>query len=144
MTIKKLVLPEGLTKLGYMYITVDDITIPSTVVKMSSNNYFIDLKHCRVSWTTPLEVASLVDDDIDLSDATLHVPEGTKDLYAAADSWKRFGKIVEDGGKSGIHSISKSDDSQLGIWYTLDGRQLQGKPNNKGIYINKGCKIVIK
>ncbi len=29
-------------------------------------------------------------------------------------------------------------------WYTLDGRRLQGKPTQKGLYINKGVKIVIK
>lgn len=29
-------------------------------------------------------------------------------------------------------------------WYTLDGRRLQGKPDQKGIYINNGKKIVIK
>ena len=29
-------------------------------------------------------------------------------------------------------------------WYTLDGRKLAGKPTQKGLYINKGVKIVIK
>ena len=29
-------------------------------------------------------------------------------------------------------------------WYTLDGRKLQGKPTQKGVYINNGSKIVIK
>ena len=29
---------------------------------------------------------------------TLHVPQGAKELYAAAPGWKEFGKIVEDGG----------------------------------------------
>ena len=29
-------------------------------------------------------------------------------------------------------------------WYTLDGRKLAGKPAQKGLYINKGVKIVIK
>lgn len=30
------------------------------------------------------------------------------------------------------------------LWYTLDGRQLNGKPTTKGIYINNGRKIAIK
>lgn len=143
LTIKTLVLPEGLTTLGCMYLTVDDITIPSTVIKMSPNNYFINLKHCRVSWTTPLEVAGFIDDDINLSNATLHVPEGTKELYAAADGWKRFGKIVEDGGKSGIQTVTTADTIAT-PWYTLDGRQLQSQPTRKGIYLHQGRKIVIK
>lgn len=31
-----------------------------------------------------------------------------------------------------------------GIWYTLDGRRLQGVPAKKGIYINNGKKVIIK
>ena len=142
-TIKTLVLPEGLTTIGRMHITVDDITIPSTVVNMSADNYFLDLKHCRVSWTTPLEVAGLIGDNVKLDKATLHVPEGTKDLYAAADSWKRFGTIVEDGGKSGIQAVTTAD-TVATPWYTLDGRQLQSQPTRKGIYLHNGRKIVIK
>jgi hypothetical protein len=29
-------------------------------------------------------------------------------------------------------------------WYTLDGRKLNARPTQKGIYINKGKKVVIK
>ena len=29
-------------------------------------------------------------------------------------------------------------------WYTFDGRKLNTKPTEKGIYINKGKKIIIK
>ena len=34
--------------------------------------------------------------------------------------------------------------SSLTEWYSLDGRQLQGKPAQKGVYITKGQKIFIK
>ena len=34
--------------------------------------------------------------------------------------------------------------SSLTEWYSLDGRQLQGKPAQKGVYITKGLKIFIK
>ncbi len=34
--------------------------------------------------------------------------------------------------------------SSLTEWYSLDGRQLQGKPVQKGVYITKGRKIFIK
>ena len=33
---------------------------------------------------------------------------------------------------------------QEASWYTLDGRRLSGKPAQKGVYINKGKKIIIK
>ena len=29
-------------------------------------------------------------------------------------------------------------------WYSLDGRRLEGKPSQRGIYVNNGRKIVIK
>jgi hypothetical protein len=29
-------------------------------------------------------------------------------------------------------------------WYTLDGRLLEGKPTQKGLYIHKGNKVIIK
>lgn len=30
------------------------------------------------------------------------------------------------------------------VWYTLDGIRLDGKPTQKGIYVNKGKKVIIK
>ena len=35
-------------------------------------------------------------------------------------------------------------DGQSGIWYTLDGRKLDGKPSRAGVYIYNGKKVVIK
>ena len=29
-------------------------------------------------------------------------------------------------------------------WYTIDGRKLDGKPTQRGIYINNGKKTIIK
>ena len=31
-----------------------------------------------------------------------------------------------------------------GAWYSLDGRKYSAKPTAKGLYINKGKKVVIK
>lgn len=31
-----------------------------------------------------------------------------------------------------------------GVWYTIDGRMLSGKPTTKGIYVNNGRKVIIK
>jgi len=30
------------------------------------------------------------------------------------------------------------------VWYTLDGRRLMGQPTQRGIYINKGKKFIVK
>ena len=47
---------------------------------------------------------------------------------------------------TGIHSID-NDLRVIGngdIWYDLGGRRLSDKPAQKGIYINKGVKVVMK
>lgn len=46
------------------------------------------------------------------------------------------------GGTDGIQSIKSEnvDDN----WYTLDGRKLNSRPSAKGIYINKGHKIIVR
>ena len=31
-----------------------------------------------------------------------------------------------------------------GSWYSIDGRKLEGKPTQKGLYINTGRKVLIK
>jgi hypothetical protein len=54
---------------------------------------------------------------------------------------------IQDG--TGIKEVeivnSKSSNSKsLGVWYTLDGRKLDGKPSCAGVYINNGEMFVIK
>lgn len=138
-----LVLPEGLETMEKVNINVSDITIPSTVTKMGEDNYLSNLKHCRVSWPTPLVGDKLFGRYSNFSEATLHVPEGTKALYAAAEGWKLFGTIVEDGGKSAIHTVSTTL-TDNGAWYTLTGYRLNTQPTKSGLYIHNGKKVMIK
>ena len=42
------------------------------------------------------------------------------------------------------HVPSPSREGSSQGWYTLDGRKLNGKPTQKGIYVNGGRKVVIK
>ncbi|MBR2245003.1 MAG: hypothetical protein IJ888_09805 [Prevotella sp.] len=48
--------------------------------------------------------------------------------------------IIEAEANSQLSTLN----SQLSAWYTIEGRKLAGKPAQKGLYINKGVKIVIK
>ena len=45
---------------------------------------------------------------------------------------------------TGISPTTYSSPLTSETWFTLDGRKLNGQPSAKGIYINKGQKIVIK
>lgn len=38
----------------------------------------------------------------------------------------------------------KQTTAESGLWFTIDGRLLSGKPTKKGIYINNGRKVIIK
>lgn len=49
--------------------------------------------------------------------------------------------IGQDATEIGV--LSKESRSE-GVWYTLDGRKLNGKPTQKGIYVNGDRKVVIK
>ena len=44
---------------------------------------------------------------------------------------------------SGIHTIMASN-NQDGAWYSIDGRRLNGYPQQSGLYINAGRKVVVK
>ena len=50
--------------------------------------------------------------------------------------------IAEDA--TGIFEMSNEKLEMRNAWYTIDGRKFNGKPTAKGIYINKGVKVVIK
>ena len=69
--------------------------------------------------------------------AYIYIPESAAVRSFAMD----FG----DDGTLGIQQIvnSKSSNSKS-EWYSLDGRQLQGKPAQMGVYITKGRKIFIR
>lgn len=60
-------------------------------------------------------------------------------LSGVAEAKVRF-MVDEDA--AAIEGITP--DMENGIWYTLDGRQLNGKPTEKGVYIVDGKKVLIK
>ena len=53
---------------------------------------------------------------------------------------------VDSGEATGIVSTTDCTEStdKADVWYSLDGRKLQGKPSRAGVYINNGIKVVIK
>lgn len=79
--------------------------------------------------------------DVDhASAATVFFLELLAETFAPNFLW-----ISETGGATGIESLTPtpSPRGEGSYWYTLDGRKLQGKPTQKGIYIYNGIKKVI-
>jgi hypothetical protein len=73
------------------------IVIPSSVNSISSYAFqrCASLTDVTVYWAKPLGITSDVFDSVDLSNATLRVPCGTKANYEAVSVWQRFGTIIE-------------------------------------------------
>ena len=67
---------------------------------------------------------------------------------AAGDTHNQARAFVLNFGDSettGILSTTNlTNDTNSDAWYDLSGRRLNGKPTQKGLYINNGCKVVIK
>ena len=69
--------------------------------------------------------------------AYIYIPESATVRSFAMD----FGNDSTLGIQQIVNSKSSNSKSE---WYSLDGRQLQEKPAQKGVYITKGRKIFIK
>ena len=54
---------------------------------------------------------------------------------------------LPDDGTTGIGSVHNSQfivHSEAGVWYSIDGRKLSGRPSAKGVYVHNGRKEVIR
>ena len=47
-------------------------------------------------------------------------------------------------GIEGIVNVKSSNSKSLDAWFTLDGRRLNSKPSQAGVYVYKGIKVVVK
>jgi hypothetical protein len=78
------------------------ISIPGTVRRISYAAFgqCVSLRDVTVGWMTPALIfvsAPFVNDGEPFTPScTLHVPPGTKALYAATYAWEEFGTIIED------------------------------------------------
>jgi len=144
------VLPEGLETFGHASLKLADLTIPATVTTIGGDFCFDGsmLRHVRVSWPTPPVVPNLFDESQfmygnSLDRAILHVPVGTRELYAQAEGWKLFPNIVEGNEDTAIGAISAG--CQPSVVYTLDGRRVRVSSASqlpRGIYVIGGQKVV--
>lgn len=74
------------------------LTIPYTVTTFG-NNIFQDctgLTDVNSLAPDPVPISQYVFANVDLSATTLHVPQGCRDAYLAAEGWNLFGTIADD------------------------------------------------
>ena len=65
----------------------------------------------------------------------LNSPNGSRQLSIG---------IGSDNNTTVVEDVRWQTEEGSGYWYSLDGRQLNGQPTRKGLYIYKGKKVVIK
>jgi len=90
------------------------------------------------------------------ADNTLYYPDGSDvTTIGACRAYFKIGdganarQITDfdfnfDGGETTSLTENKRETITNNQWYTLDGRKLDSKPTQKGVYINNGRKVVVK
>ena len=95
-------IPEGLTTMYYWAFkgckSLTSVDLPNvTYIGPQVFGDCANLKAVSIQTSDPdkIDMGDDVFQNVDVKNATLTVPAGSKDLYAAADQWKEFGKIEE-------------------------------------------------
>ena len=88
----------------------------------------------------------ILKDDVFVRTKTGIIAAGKCYLELASDAYPSLSRQLTLG--SNTTSIEQPirvvTNSGNDVWYTLDGRKMQGMPTQKGIYITNGKKIIIK
>ncbi len=134
----------------YLY---EQLSIPSTVERIGKYafNRCFDLTHTFVYAQQPPVIEDSAIDDLDLSLRTLHVPNGTLELYQNADGWKKYaGNIVEfdaEEHNDGILETIGKTVAGNGPVYDIQGRKIISdykKALPSGVYVVNGRKVMVR
>ena len=143
-------IPNSVTSIeGYAFSNcsgLTSVTIGNSVTTIRSEAFYdcTGLKEIYVKADTPPSAYSSIFSGVTTNSATLYVPVGSKDAYAAAVGWKNFTNIVEME-FTGIDEVVdevKGENSKVKDVYDLSGRKVTNP--TKGIYIVNGKKVLLK
>lgn len=132
--LKEIKLPESLIEIGptcFQSSLITTITIPKNVQTIGGIAFNIcpNLKTVYCLAETPPTTEESTFDQITYEQATLYVPEGTKDLYSKKGAWKYFKNIHEINSAS-IEIINS--DNQNPIYFDINGNivsePIEGRP----------------
>ena len=101
--LRTVIVPKSVTDIYYRAFMNDSkletVELPQHLSNIGDNAFYgcSSLKEVRVAVANPANISlgSNIFSGVTLSKAVLYVPQGSKELYAAADVWKEFGAIKE-------------------------------------------------
>jgi len=85
------------------------------------------LRPCRAHFYVPAVITESGDEPVAVRSVTMNFGDGTDATGVVELKNSRIEELNSDDG-----------------WYSMDGRRLQGKPAQKGVYIHQGRKIVVR
>ncbi|MDE7166502.1 MAG: leucine-rich repeat domain-containing protein [Bacteroidaceae bacterium] len=123
--------------------SLTSITIPNSVKNIGemafSKCYALKNFYCHAE-SVPT-TGSYIFYYVNLSSATLHVPEASLQEYGSTAPWSEFGQIVALTESDGIKPLASEEKKPTTV-YSLDGRRV-AKPR-KGIYVIGGRKTAVR
>lgn len=133
-------------------VELTSVSIPATITSIGNGAFAgcVNLATIYVYHEEPItfgsaearRASSSIFDGVNMETCILYVPYGCADKYKSATVWSEFQHIVEME-STNIKDVITSQTND-GIWYTLSGHHIYGKPSKKGIYIKNGVKMYIK
>ncbi len=133
--LQRISLPDAVTNIGWQAFrectSLQSVEMGRNINSIAENSFekCTALREVRIAVEDPSTIAveDISFNGVDLSKATLYVPQGSKELYAAAPVWKDFGSIVE------MHVIPAAGASEL-----LQDEQVYVRNVGAQLYISKG------
>ena len=153
-SLKKIVIPDQITILEEETFSgcsnLSEIVIPNSITSIGDYSFY-NCRSIMSFYSYIMEPFDLPSDALGVwrSDAVLYVPKGTKQQYSVLKGWRNFGTIVEVDDPTGIEESKRQIFGQKNIVYSINGKMIMNSDNiynclPKGIYINKGKKIIIR
>ena len=147
-------IPSNVTKINQGAFTGSGLTsidIPASVndIGLGAFNYCSSLSSVTVRATTP-PVLGLFAFHNNADGRKIYVPNEALDAYKSAEFWKGYANDIlpisdiPGSGMAGIESMEDVRSQMEDVYYTIDGRKLDSKPTQRGIYIKNGTKVTIK
>ena len=147
-------IPSNVTEIKLYAFTntgLTSIDIPASVTAIGMFAFMdcSNLSSVTVRATTPPKLGWDVF-DYNAAGRKIYVPYDALDDYKSAAEWRLYANDIlpineePSGGGTGIVSMEDVRSQMEDVYYTIDGRKVDSKPTQRGVYIMNGKKFVVK